>query len=69
MFDYQQSARRIGMTESQLGRLCNLVRADYPNDNMMFELHVLRAILAVESGRASLAQVLKEPELQPPTGR
>ena len=66
MFDYLNAARRVGVTDAQLDQLCNQVRAEFPDDEMMFELHVLRAILAVESGRVSLGQVLKEPEVQPP---
>lgn len=64
LFDYQAAARRIGMTDEQLDRLCRQVRCEFPDDAMMFELHVLRAILAVEAGRVSLEQVFQEPEAQ-----
>lgn len=67
MFDYLKAAHRLGITDAQLHQICNRVRSDYPDDEMMFELHVLRAIQAVESGRISLDQVLNEPKLQPPT--
>ena len=66
MFDYLNAAQRIGLTDVQLNQLCNQVRFEFPNDDMMFELHVLRAIMAVESGRATLNQILQEPEVQPP---
>ncbi len=66
MFDYFNAAQRIGLTDVQLNQLCNQVRTEFPNDDMMFELHVLRAILAVESGRTTLDQILQEPEVQPP---
>ena len=66
MFDYLNAARRVGLTDIQLDQLCNQVRSEFPDDEMMFELHVLRAILAVESGRVSLDQVLKESEEQSP---
>jgi len=66
MFDYITAARRLGLSDAQLDQLCKRVRSDYPDDEMLFELHVLRAIQAVESGPVSLDQVLNEPELQPP---
>ena len=65
MFNYLNAAQRIGLTDVQLNQLCNQVRTEFPNDDMMFELHVLRAILAVESGRTTLNQILQEPEVQP----
>lgn len=65
IFDYLNPAQRIGLTDVQLNQLCNQVRTEFPNDDMMFELHVLRAILAVESGRTTLNQILQEPEVQP----
>ncbi|MYB59215.1 MAG: hypothetical protein F4X51_22815 [Gemmatimonadetes bacterium] len=66
MFDYLNAAQRIGLTDGQLNQLCNQVRTEFPDDDMMFELHVLRAILAVESGRTTLNHILKGPEVQPP---
>lgn len=66
MFDYLNAARRIGLTDVQLDRLCNRMRSEFPNDDMMFELHVLRAIMAVESGRVTRDQILAELEVQPP---
>ncbi len=66
MFDYLNAARRIGLTDVQLDQLCNRMRSEFPNDDMMFELHVLRAIMAVESGRVTRDQILAELEVQPP---
>ena len=67
IFDYLTAAQRIGLTDGQLNQLCNQVKSEFPNDDMMFELHVLRAIMAIESGRVTLNQVLKGPEVQPPS--
>ena len=66
IFDYLNAAQRIGLTNGQLNQLCNQVKSEFPNDAMMFELHVLRAIMAIESGRATLNQILQEPEVHPP---
>ena len=61
LFDYPVAARRVGLTDEQLDRLGKQIRLEFPDDEMMFELHVLRAILSVESGRVSLDQILQEP--------
>ena len=66
MFDYLSAARRTGIKNEHLDQICRQVGSEFPDDEMMFELHVLRAVLAIESGRVSLNQMLKEPEMQPP---
>lgn len=61
MFDYATVARRAGVSEAQLERLCTLVRAEFPSDEMMAELHILRALLAIERGDTTLEEVLSRP--------
>jgi len=58
LFDYQRAAKRAGIAEEKLGRLRRQIREDFPHDEMMFELHMLRAILAVERGDASIDEIL-----------
>jgi hypothetical protein len=36
-----------------------VVREEFPDDEMMFKLHVLRAVLAIESGQITVEQALK----------
>ncbi len=59
IFDYRSAAQRAGIAEQELDRLCQVVREEFPDDEMMFELHVLRAVLAIESGHITLEQALK----------
>jgi hypothetical protein len=59
MFDYRVAAQRAGIADEDVARLCQVVRDEFPDDEMMFELHVLRAVLAIESGQISLEQALK----------
>jgi len=59
MFDYRWVAKRAGISEQDLTHLCQVIREDFPDDEMMFELHVLRAVLAIESGQITLEQALK----------
>ena len=58
IFDYKNAAARAGIPSAKLDRLTALMRAEFPNDETMAELHVLRAILAVEQGAASLEEIL-----------
>jgi hypothetical protein len=60
IFDYLTAARRAGIPTDKLDRLCALVRAEFPSDEMMAELHILRAILAVERGHVTLDEILSQ---------
>jgi len=60
IFDYTTAAKRAGIPADKLERLCTVIRAEFPLDEMMAELHILRAILAVERGDATLDQVLSQ---------
>ena len=39
MFDYLSAARRTGIKNEHLDQLCHQVRSEFPDDEMMFELH------------------------------
>ena len=43
-FDYQKVAKDIKMPASILKKIEKEVKAEFPKDKMMYELHVLRAI-------------------------
>ena len=58
VFDYVTTAKRVGISPEDLERLIALTRAEFPSDEMMVELHVLRAILAVERGDVTLREIL-----------
>ncbi len=59
-FDYRGAARRVGIPEDKLARLCALVRAEFPNDEMMAELHLLRVVLSIERGDTTLDAILSQ---------
>ena len=46
------------MSPAQLARLCKMIRKDFPADDMMYELHVLRAGMAVRDGYAQIEDLL-----------
>ena len=58
-FDYESVAREAKISPAKLRRLLNLLREEFPNDPLMYELHVLRACMAVRDGHISINDVLK----------
>jgi len=59
-FDYQKVANEAGISKDNLDKICNDMRREFPRDDMMFELHVLRACMAVRDGHISLDLFLKD---------
>lgn len=58
-FDYETVAHEVGLTEAQLAAVKEVLRQEFPTDDMMWELHVLRACLAIRDGHATLADVTR----------
>lgn len=58
-FDFETVAQKAAIPEEKLGKLCKLVREDFPRDDMMYELHVLRACLAVSEGRINIDEAIQ----------
>lgn len=44
MFDYEALAKEYNIGREALGQLEKEVRQDFPHDEMMFELHMIRAL-------------------------
>ena len=60
-FDYQSLAGKAQISPAQLARIVERVRHDYPEDQMLRELHVLRACRAIRDRQVTIEQVLGEP--------
>ena len=43
-FDYEKVAKELDIPDSILKKILKDMKIEYPNDKMMYELHVLRAI-------------------------
>jgi len=43
-FDYQKVARELNVRDTTLKKIEEEVKAEFPKDKMMYELHVLRAV-------------------------
>ena len=61
-FDYERIAREAGMSAENLERLCRLIRKEFPHDDMMYELHVMRACKIVRDGHYTLEQLFEDHE-------
>lgn len=60
MFDLEQIKRTSGLTTDILALLERKVREDFRDDEMMFEIHLVRIIRSLKEGRMTLEQVLGE---------
>jgi hypothetical protein len=58
-FDYQSVAREPGIAEADLAAIEDIARKDYPGDQMMFELRMLRTCRAIKEGQATVADALR----------
>ncbi len=64
-FDYERVAREADIPTDKMEELRHLVRQEFPTDEMMYELHVLRACMAIKDGRLTVEEALKQ---EPATG-
>ena len=58
-FDYRKVAREAKIPAVKMNRLCKMMRAEFPNDDMMYELHVLRACMSIKDGYLTVDEALK----------
>jgi len=56
-FDYETVARESGISETDLEIIKEAMRAEYPADDMMWELHILRACTAVRDGHVTIDDI------------
>ncbi|MGO8737001.1 MAG: hypothetical protein ACLQVM_29900 [Terriglobia bacterium] len=57
-FDYEGVAREARIPAEKLEELRHLIREEFPRDEMMYELHLLRACMAIRNGVVTLQQAL-----------
>ena len=64
-FDYEKVALEAGIAADALGELRRVMRREFPHDDMLYELHLLRACRAIREGRLKLEDALRSEQ---PTG-
>jgi len=57
-FDYEEVAREAHIPARKLEELRRLIKREFPRDEMMYELHLLRACMAIRNGVVTLQQAL-----------
>jgi len=57
-FDYLSVAQECGLTPDQVAALEAIERREFPEDRMMFELHMLRLIEQIRAGHLKLQDVI-----------
>ena len=64
-FDYEKAARDANIPVNKLDVLRRIVRAEFPRDEMMYELHLLRVCMAIKEGLVRIEEAIKlEPTLK-----
>ena len=61
MFNYEAIAKRINLPEERVSEIGKIIRKDFPRDELMFELHMLRVLMALERKDLTLEDLFKEP--------
>lgn len=57
-FDYETPAREAGISDADLRSILDAVAKEFPGDEMMQELHVLRACTAIRDHRATIDDIV-----------
>lgn len=64
-FDYETVAHDIGAGVEEIDEVRRQIRKEFPSDDMLYELHVLRAFLAVKDGYLTLRELVGSPRRAP----
>jgi len=62
MFNLEEVKRASGLSANELARLEEEIRREFEGDEMMFELHLIRAIKAIKEGWVTLEGALSKSE-------
>lgn len=65
-FDYEKAACEAQISSEKLAELSHVIRQDFPKDDLMYELHLLRACMAIRDGVLTLDEALREPKSTDP---
>ena len=58
-FDYEKAAREAGISPQQVEELGRMIRQEFPKDEMMYELHLLRVCMAIQQRLITIKDALK----------
>ena len=66
-FDYASVAREAGIPDDKLAELVRIMRQEFPGDEMMTDLHVLRACMVIQEGRTTIDAILSRHTAETPS--
>lgn len=58
-FDFEAVAKQAGISDEDVSKIVEVVRVEFPQDDMMRELHILRACMAIRDGQVTVEEVLR----------
>lgn len=58
-FDYEKTAREAKIPADTMAALSRIVRDEFPKDDVMYELHLLRVCMAIQQGLVSFEEAIK----------
>lgn len=58
-FYYEKVAREANIPQNKLDELIKVIRQEFPMDEMMFELHLLRVCMAIRDHHIGLDEALR----------
>ena len=61
-FDYEKLAQEAKIPQDKLIQLKKTLREEFPRDEMMYELHLLRICMSIKEGDVSLDEALRPPQ-------
>ncbi|MHA2033549.1 MAG: hypothetical protein ACW99Q_29630 [Candidatus Kariarchaeaceae archaeon] len=50
IYDVEAAFKKSGLSKAEIQRIKHQVRKDFPNDDMMYELHIIRILNAMRKG-------------------
>ena len=50
MYDIETAFKKSGLSRDEIEKIKREVRSEFPNDEMMYELHIIRILKAIEKG-------------------
>lgn len=59
LFDYESLAQSLNLSPGKLDQIRVCIRKDFPDDEMMFELHMLRVLMALKRKDVSFKEIVQ----------
>ena len=58
-FDYEKMANEARIPKNKLEELSMAIRQEFPKDNMMYELHLMRVCMSVRDGHVNVDDAIR----------